>query len=96
MNFILGLPKTLRPVDSIMVVIDRFSKMVHFIVCRKFFDSRYFAQVFFKEIVKLHGMPKSFVSNQEVKFTSLFWKELWMRFGTTLKFSFTCHHQTYG
>ncbi|CAI7835283.1 unnamed protein product [Closterium sp. NIES-53] len=96
LDFITGLPSTSRGHDSILVVIDNFSKMGHFIPTNATATAETTARLFFDRIITIHGIPATLISERDPKFTSKFWKELMGLLGTKLAMSSTYHPQTDG
>eukprot|EP00253_Pinus_taeda_P010363 PITA_10363 len=96
MDFITGLPKTKKNNDSIFVVVDKLSKAAHFIPVQSTYRAAQIAHIFMQNIFRLHGLPKSIISDRDVKFTSAFWKTLFAELGTQLSFSTAYHPQTDG
>jgi hypothetical protein len=96
MDFITRLPTSTRQNDAIMVVVDKLSKSAHFIPIKLTCKAIDIAQVFMKEVFRLHDMPKEIISDRDTKFTSKFWKSLMAGLETKLLFSTAYHPQTDG
>eukprot|EP00253_Pinus_taeda_P016981 PITA_16981 len=96
MDFITGLPKTKKNNDSIMVVVDKLRKAAHFIPVQSTYKATQIAHVFMQNVFRLHGLPKTIISDRDVKFTSAFWRTLFADLGTQLNFSTAYHPQTDG
>ena len=73
MDFVVGLPLTRRKHDSIWVVVDRLIKSAHFLLVRTDYSLNKLAKLYIKEIVRLHGIPISIISDRDPRFTSRFW-----------------------
>lgn len=96
MDFITGLTKTRTGYDALMVVVDRFTKMVRLCPTTTTATAKDTAKLFVEEVFKFHGMPKDIVSDRDVKFTSRFWTSVFEQLGTQLNFSTSFRPQTDG
>jgi hypothetical protein len=95
MDFVEGLPRSANA-NTILVVVDTFSKYSHFLPLLHPFSALKVAQLFMDGVYKLHGLPVSIVTNRDRIFTSRLWQELFRLSGTTLKMSMSYHPQTDG
>ncbi len=95
MDFMVSLPPS-RGFDAIMMVVDRFSKMAHFIPTKDSDTTQETSRLFFTHVFKHHGLPKDIVSNQDPKFTSKFWRTLWKHMGSEFKMNTSFRPQTNG
>nr|AAX95912.1 retrotransposon protein, putative, Ty3-gypsy sub-class [Oryza sativa Japonica Group]ABA92473.1 retrotransposon protein, putative, Ty3-gypsy subclass [Oryza sativa Japonica Group] len=96
MDFITGLPRTSSGHDSIWVIVDRLTKVAHFIPVKTTYSGSRLAELFMARIVCLHGVPKKIVSDRGSQFTSKFWKKLQEEMGSKLNFSTAYHPQIDG
>jgi hypothetical protein len=96
MDFVTALPKTQKRHDSIWVIVDRLTKSAHFLPVKTTFNVQQLAELYVAEIVRLHGVPTSIVSDRDPKFTSHFWGALHKALGTKLSLSSAYHPQTDG
>jgi hypothetical protein len=96
MDFITGLPRTQRGYDSIWVIVDRLTKVAHFLPVKTNYDGAKLAKLYMDRIVSLHGVPKKIVSDRGTQFTSQFWHKVHESLGTKLNFSSAYHPQTDG
>ena len=87
LDFINGLPKHHKQNDSIMVVVEKLSKATHFIPIKTTHKDANIADIFMKEIFRLHGIWKVIISERDPKFTSNFWKSLFKGLHNKLNFS---------
>ncbi|GMP23365.1 hypothetical protein CsSME_00000996 [Camellia sinensis var. sinensis] len=96
MDFVTGLPRTQGGNNAIWVIVDRLTKSAHFLAFKVGFSLEKFAKLYIKEIVKLHGIPVTIVSDRDSRFVSMFWRSLHTALGTSLNFSTAFHPQTDG
>jgi transposase InsO family protein len=94
MDFINGLPRTPRSNDSIWVIVNRLTKVAHFIHVRTTYGGDKLVKLYINNILELHGVPKSIVSNRGAQFVSMFWRSLHQALKIKLDFSSAYHPQT--
>ena len=91
MDFVTGLPKTHQGKDGVWVVVDRLTKSTHFLEIRTTDSILTLRKLYVREIVRLHGIPLSIVSDRDSRFTSRFWRSLQKALGMELRLSTTFH-----
>ena len=91
MDFVTHLPRTPRRPDAVWVIVDRLTKSSHFLAVRMTFTLEEFCRLYIREIVRLHGVPMSIVSDRDLRFTTHFWKSFQKAMGTQLMMSTTFH-----
>ena len=96
MDFITVLPKSKKKNDSIFVVIDKMSKATHFIPVKSTYKAMNIADIFLKEIFRLHGIPKAIILDRDVKFIGNFWRYLFSGLERKPNFSTAYHPQMDG
>jgi transposase InsO family protein len=96
MDFIVGLPRTQLGYDSIWVIVDRLTKVAHFIPIKTTYSRPQLAELYMSRIVCLHGVMKKIVSDRGTQFTLKFWERLHETLDTQLRFSSPYHPQTDG
>ena len=87
MDFVMGLPRTQKSHDAVWVIVDRLTKSAHFLPVRMDYSLDRLARLYIDEIVRLHGVPVSIVSDRDPRFTSRFWGSLQRALGTRLNFN---------
>ena len=90
------LPKSSRNRDSILLVVNKATKMVHMAPCSKDINATNNARLLWNTVVKLHGVPRVIYNDRGSQFTAESWRELWRLIGTKLAYSTTYHPQTQG
>lgn len=96
MDLITNLPRTLSGMDAIFVIVDKLSKRAHFLATSMHATAEELARLFFSEVVRHHGIPRSIVSDRDPRFTAEFWQTLWKLAGTRTSLSTAFHPQTDG
>ena len=95
-DFITDLPVAADGEDSIMTVVDRATKMVHLIPCKKTTTAGVAARLYWQHVVRLHGVPWAIHTDRGAQFIGRWWREIWMLLGTKLRFGTAYHPQSQG
>ena len=82
MDFIVGLPNTTQQHDSIWVIIDRLTKTAHFLPVHSSYTAKKYAEIYVDQIIRLHGVPKTIISDRGSQFVACFWQQLQASLGT--------------
>ena len=96
MDFIVGLPNTSQKHDSIWVIIDRLTKTAHFLPVHTTYSAKRYTEIYLDQIVCLHGVPKTIISDRGAQFVACFWEQLQASLRTKLIRSSAYHPQTDG
>ena len=96
MDFVGALQKTAKGFDSIWVIVDQLTKSAYFVPIKTGMSLTRLAEIYIEQIVRLHGIPYSIVSDRDPRFTSKFWESLQAALGTKLRLSSAYHPQTDG
>ena len=96
MDFVTHLPWTPRRHDAVWVIVEWLSKSTHFLAVRRTFTLEEFCRLYIPEIIRLHGVLVSIVSDRDPRFTVHFWKSFQKAIGTRMTMNTAFHPQTYG
>ena len=96
MDFVYGFPRTARGHNAVWVIVDRLTKSAHFLGMKTTDTTETLSQLYIREIVRLHGISLSIVSDRDSRFVARFWQSLQQAMGTELRFSTAFHPQMNG
>ena len=94
-DFVVGMPVQ-NQYDTILTVVDKATKMCHFIACTEKISAKEVAQLYWQHVGRIHGIPSVLISDRDVRFTSRFWRELWRVLGTDLRMGSGFHPESSG
>ena len=96
MDFVTSLPRTRHQHNSIWVIINRMTKLSYFLLVHTSYSTEDYAKLYIKELIRLHDIPLSIISDRGIQFTSYFWKAFQKGLGTQVHLSTAFHPQTDG